>query len=163
MMMMRSLSVSRPSCSLAQPYQFNHVPQSISAINLISFCRLQQFHHPSLMLHLTLITSCFFILADVNNLFLWPFFLPFSFLVAKRYKNFRNYVYQYEADTYNTVNGAANIKNGPKVSCKVGLTPRTTPFPHIRPLGHQTRCVSSKINCVDGGVKYSISNSCHLI
>ncbi|XP_041951597.1 apolipoprotein B-100-like [Alosa sapidissima] len=50
-------------------------------------------------------------------------------LLAKRYKNFRNYVYQYEAETYNTVNGASDTKNGPKVSCKVEIdVPQTCSF-----------------------------------
>lgn len=41
------------------------------------------------------------------------------FLVAKRFKNFRRFLYQYEAETLNGVNGATNLKNGPKVTCKV--------------------------------------------
>ncbi|XP_012691026.2 apolipoprotein B-100-like [Clupea harengus] len=65
-------------------------------------------------------------------------------LLAKRYKNFRNYVYQYEADTYNTVNGAANIKNGPKVSCKVEIdVPQTCSF-----VLRTTECSLSEV--VDG-------------
>ncbi|KAL2082664.1 hypothetical protein ACEWY4_022482 [Coilia grayii] len=50
-------------------------------------------------------------------------------LLAKRYKNFRNYVYLYEAETHNTVNGAFNVKNGPKASCKVEIdVPQTCSF-----------------------------------
>lgn len=44
------------------------------------------------------------------------------FLVAKRFKNFRRFVYDYEAETFNGVNGATDNKSGPKVSCKVCLT-----------------------------------------
>lgn len=40
-------------------------------------------------------------------------------LVAKRYKNFRRFVYNYDAETLNGVNGATDNKSGPKVSCKV--------------------------------------------
>lgn len=44
-----------------------------------------------------------------------------TFLVAKRFKNFRRFVYDYEAEIINGVNGATDNKSGPKVSCKVGL------------------------------------------
>lgn len=40
-------------------------------------------------------------------------------LVAKRFKNFRRFVYDYEAETFNGVNGATENKSGPKVFCKV--------------------------------------------
>ncbi|XP_069573252.1 apolipoprotein B-100-like [Brachyistius frenatus] len=45
---------------------------------------------------------------------------PVCFL-AKRYKNFRRFVYNYEAETFNGVNGASVDKSGPKVSCKVEI------------------------------------------
>ncbi|XP_062407569.1 apolipoprotein B-100-like [Sardina pilchardus] len=65
-------------------------------------------------------------------------------LLAKRYKNFRNYVYQYEAETYNTVNGASDTKNGPKVSCKVEIdVPQTCSF-----ILRTTECSLSEL--VDG-------------
>lgn len=41
--------------------------------------------------------------------------------VAKRFKNFRRFVYDYEAETFNGVNGATDNKSGSKVSCKVCL------------------------------------------
>uniref|UniRef100_A0A8K9WYG7 Vitellogenin domain-containing protein n=1 Tax=Oncorhynchus mykiss TaxID=8022 RepID=A0A8K9WYG7_ONCMY len=51
------------------------------------------------------------------------------FLVAKRFKNFRRFLYQYEAETLNGVNGATNLKNGPKVTCKVEIdVPQTCSF-----------------------------------
>ncbi|KAJ8387939.1 hypothetical protein AAFF_G00148730 [Aldrovandia affinis] len=41
--------------------------------------------------------------------------------VATRYKTFRKYVYRYEAEVQNGVSGTADMKNGPKVTCKVEL------------------------------------------
>lgn len=57
--------------------------------------------------------------------------MPFlgQFSVAKRFKNFRRFVYNYEAETFNGVNGATDNKSGPKVFCKVCLpiiTPKAT-------------------------------------
>jgi len=53
---------------------------------------------------------------------------PTCFL-ARRFKNFRRFVYDYEAETLNGVNGATNMKNGPKVSCKVEIeVPQTCSF-----------------------------------
>jgi len=53
---------------------------------------------------------------------------PTCFL-ARRFKNFRRFVYNYEAETLNGVNGATNLKNGPKVSCKVEMeVPQTCSF-----------------------------------
>uniref|UniRef100_A0A8C7F9V4 Vitellogenin domain-containing protein n=1 Tax=Oncorhynchus kisutch TaxID=8019 RepID=A0A8C7F9V4_ONCKI len=50
-------------------------------------------------------------------------------LLAKRFKNFRRFLYQYEAETLNGVNGATNLKNGPKVTCKVEIdVPQTCSF-----------------------------------
>lgn len=43
---------------------------------------------------------------------------PF-FTVGARYKNFRKYLYTYSAESRNGVAGTANLRNGPKVSCKV--------------------------------------------
>ncbi|XP_029966918.1 apolipoprotein B-100-like [Salarias fasciatus] len=45
---------------------------------------------------------------------------PVCFL-AKRYKNFRRYVYDYEAEAFNGVTGASDSKSGPKVSCQVEI------------------------------------------
>lgn len=44
-----------------------------------------------------------------------------SHLVAKRYKNFRRFVYNYESETSNGVTGATDNMSGPKISCKVCL------------------------------------------
>lgn len=43
-------------------------------------------------------------------------------LVAKRFKNFRRFVYDYETETFNGMNGATKDTSGPKISCKVRLT-----------------------------------------
>ncbi|XP_030577076.1 apolipoprotein B-100-like [Archocentrus centrarchus] len=53
---------------------------------------------------------------------------PVCFL-AKRYRNFRRFVYNYDAETFNTVNGATDNKSGPKVSCTVEVdVPQTCSF-----------------------------------
>ncbi|XP_072305812.1 uncharacterized protein [Eucyclogobius newberryi] len=39
--------------------------------------------------------------------------------LARRYKNFRRYVFDYETSAVNLVNGASDQKSGPKISCKV--------------------------------------------
>uniref|UniRef100_A0AAV2K794 Vitellogenin domain-containing protein n=1 Tax=Knipowitschia caucasica TaxID=637954 RepID=A0AAV2K794_KNICA len=41
--------------------------------------------------------------------------------LARRYKNFRRYVYDYETSAINMMNGASDQKSGPKVTCKVEL------------------------------------------
>uniref|UniRef100_A0AAZ1X7E0 Vitellogenin domain-containing protein n=1 Tax=Oreochromis aureus TaxID=47969 RepID=A0AAZ1X7E0_OREAU len=49
--------------------------------------------------------------------------------LAKRYRHFRRFVYDYEAETFNTVNGATDNKSGPKVSCTVEVdVPQTCSF-----------------------------------
>lgn len=45
--------------------------------------------------------------------------MVFSSLVAERYKTLHKYEYQYEAESLNAINGASQLKNGPKASCKV--------------------------------------------
>ncbi|MEQ2309852.1 hypothetical protein AMECASPLE_002761 [Ameca splendens] len=53
---------------------------------------------------------------------------PVCFL-AKRYRNFRRFVYSYEAEALNSVNGASNDKSGPGVSCTVEIeVPQTCRF-----------------------------------
>lgn len=44
---------------------------------------------------------------------------PNDDVVAKRFKNFRRFVYDYEVETFNGVNGHVDKKSGPKVSCRV--------------------------------------------
>uniref|UniRef100_A0A3Q2C9I7 Vitellogenin domain-containing protein n=1 Tax=Cyprinodon variegatus TaxID=28743 RepID=A0A3Q2C9I7_CYPVA len=69
------------------------------------------------------------------------------FSVAKRYKNFRRFVYNYEAETFNSVNGASNEKSGPKVSCTVEIdVPQTCRF-----ILKTTDCSLSEIVGVDDG------------
>ncbi|KAG7239697.1 hypothetical protein INR49_028633 [Caranx melampygus] len=65
--------------------------------------------------------------------------------LAKRFKNFRRFVYNYEAETFNGVNGATNEKSGPKVSCKVEVdVPQTCRF-----ILRTTECSLSEITGVD--------------
>jgi len=69
---------------------------------------------------------------------------PLCFL-AKRFKNFRRFVYDYEAETFNGVNGATDNKSGPKVSCKVEVdVPQTCSF-----ILRTTECSLSEIFAVD--------------
>ncbi|KAM4529005.1 apolipoprotein Bb, tandem duplicate 1 [Fundulus diaphanus] len=42
-------------------------------------------------------------------------------LLAQRYKPLHKYEYQYEAESLNSINGASQLKNGPKASCKVEI------------------------------------------
>ncbi|KAK0137814.1 Apolipoprotein B-100 [Merluccius polli] len=49
--------------------------------------------------------------------------------MAKRFKNFKRFVYDYEVETLNGVKGATTFQNGPKVSCKVEIeVPQTCSF-----------------------------------
>ncbi|CAB1340530.1 unnamed protein product [Coregonus sp. 'balchen'] len=65
--------------------------------------------------------------------------------VAKRFKNFRRFVYEYEVETLNGVNGATSLKNGPKVTCKVEIdVPQTCSF-----ILRTTECSLSEVIDVD--------------
>ncbi|XP_034555340.1 apolipoprotein B-100-like [Notolabrus celidotus] len=65
--------------------------------------------------------------------------------LSKRFKNFRQFVYDYEAETFNGVNGATDKKSGPKVSCKVVVdVPQTCSF-----ILQTTECSLSEIFDVD--------------
>uniref|UniRef100_A0A8P4GDW4 Vitellogenin domain-containing protein n=1 Tax=Dicentrarchus labrax TaxID=13489 RepID=A0A8P4GDW4_DICLA len=66
-------------------------------------------------------------------------------ILAKRFKNFRRFVYDYEAETLNSVTGAMDNKSGPKVSCKVEVdVPQTCSF-----ILRTTECSLSEISGVD--------------
>ncbi|KAK2856130.1 hypothetical protein Q5P01_004865 [Channa striata] len=68
-----------------------------------------------------------------------------SCFLAKRFKNFRRFVYNYEAETLNGVNGATNNKSGPKVTCKVEVdVPQTCSF-----ILRTTECSVSEVSDVD--------------
>ncbi|XP_068593389.1 apolipoprotein B-100-like [Cebidichthys violaceus] len=65
--------------------------------------------------------------------------------LGKRFKNFRRYVYNYEAETFNGVNGATKDKSGPKISCKVEVeVPQTCSF-----ILRTTECTLSEIFGMD--------------
>ncbi|XP_059212565.1 apolipoprotein Bb, tandem duplicate 1 [Centropristis striata] len=50
-------------------------------------------------------------------------------LLAQRYKTLHKYEYQYEAESLNAINGASQLKNGPKGSCKVEIeVPQTCSY-----------------------------------
>ncbi|CAB1342675.1 unnamed protein product [Coregonus sp. 'balchen'] len=69
----------------------------------------------------------------------------YALALAKRFKNFRRFLYQYEAETLNGVNGATNLKNGPKVTCKVEIdVPQTCSF-----ILRTTECALSEVVDVD--------------
>ncbi|XP_010876759.2 apolipoprotein B-100 [Esox lucius] len=72
--------------------------------------------------------------------------------LAKRFKNFRRFVYQYEAESLNGVHGATNLKNGPKVTCKVEVdVPQTCSF-----ILRTTECSLSEVVDIsaDGSPKF---------
>ncbi|KAM6915749.1 apolipoprotein B-100-like [Xenentodon cancila] len=70
---------------------------------------------------------------------------PVCFL-AKSYRIFRRYVYNYEAETFNGVNGATDLKSGPKISCTVEVdVPQTCGF-----ILRMTECSLSEITDVSG-------------
>ncbi|KAM4712808.1 apolipoprotein B-100-like [Anableps anableps] len=69
---------------------------------------------------------------------------PVCFL-AKRYRNFGRFVYNYEAETLNSVNGASDDKSGPRVTCTVEIdVPQTCRF-----ILRTTDCSLSEITGVD--------------
>uniref|UniRef100_A0A3P9NLD5 Vitellogenin domain-containing protein n=1 Tax=Poecilia reticulata TaxID=8081 RepID=A0A3P9NLD5_POERE len=66
-------------------------------------------------------------------------------IVTQRYKNFGRFVYNYEAETLNSVNGASDNKSGPRVSCTVEIdVPQTCRF-----IVRTTDCSLSEITDVD--------------
>uniref|UniRef100_A0A673JUZ2 Apolipoprotein B-100-like n=1 Tax=Sinocyclocheilus rhinocerous TaxID=307959 RepID=A0A673JUZ2_9TELE len=49
------------------------------------------------------------------------FLICISFTVSKRFKIYKKYTYQYEAEIQNRVTGTSPLTNGPKISCKVEI------------------------------------------
>uniref|UniRef100_A0A3Q3KG36 Vitellogenin domain-containing protein n=1 Tax=Monopterus albus TaxID=43700 RepID=A0A3Q3KG36_MONAL len=69
----------------------------------------------------------------------------YTLALAKTFKNFRRYVYDYETETLNGVNGATGDKSGHKVSCKVEVdVPQTCSF-----ILRTTECSLSEISNVN--------------
>lgn len=65
--------------------------------------------------------------------------------LGARYKNFRKYLYTYSAESRNGVAGTANLRNGPKVSCKVELeVVQACSF-----ILHTTECSLSEVSVID--------------
>uniref|UniRef100_A0A3B3BIT0 Vitellogenin domain-containing protein n=1 Tax=Oryzias melastigma TaxID=30732 RepID=A0A3B3BIT0_ORYME len=68
-----------------------------------------------------------------------------SVALAKRYGHFKRFVYNYKAETFNSVNGASDDKSGPRVSCTVEVdVPQTCSF-----ILRTTDCSLSEISGVD--------------
>ncbi|KAG7460569.1 hypothetical protein MATL_G00200170 [Megalops atlanticus] len=66
-------------------------------------------------------------------------------LLATRFKSFKKYVYQYEAETLNGVSGASNLRNGAKVTCKVVIdVPQTCSYIVSTP-----ECTLSEVSDID--------------
>ncbi|KAK5605614.1 hypothetical protein CRENBAI_009306, partial [Crenichthys baileyi] len=64
---------------------------------------------------------------------------------AQRYKPLHKYEYRYEAESLNAINGASQLKNGPKASCKVEIeVPRMCSF-----IMHTTGCSLMEVVDVD--------------
>ncbi|KAJ7988062.1 hypothetical protein DPEC_G00319740 [Dallia pectoralis] len=73
--------------------------------------------------------------------------------LAKRFKNFRRFVYQYEAENFNGRHKATELKNVPKVTCKVEVdVPQTCSF-----ILRTTECSLSEVVEIssDGSAKYA--------
>ncbi|XP_036398917.1 apolipoprotein B-100 isoform X2 [Megalops cyprinoides] len=65
--------------------------------------------------------------------------------LAARFKNFKKYVYQYEAESQNGVSGTANVRNGPKVTCKVEVeVPQSCSF-----ILRTVECTLSEVSVID--------------
>ncbi|XP_068610219.1 apolipoprotein B-100-like [Brachionichthys hirsutus] len=66
-------------------------------------------------------------------------------LLAKRFKNFRRFVYDYQVESFNGVNTPTDNKSGPKISCNVEVdVPQTCSF-----ILRTTECSLSEISGVD--------------
>ncbi|KAM9778214.1 apolipoprotein Bb, tandem duplicate 1 [Syngnathus typhle] len=68
-----------------------------------------------------------------------------SCLLAKRYKTLHKYEYQYVAESLNAVNGASEVQNGPRATCKVEIeVPHTCSF-----IVRTTGCALSEVIDMD--------------
>ncbi|KAJ8269866.1 hypothetical protein GJAV_G00107690 [Gymnothorax javanicus] len=65
--------------------------------------------------------------------------------LATRFKSFNKYVYQYEAENLNGVTGTSDLKNGPKVTCKVEIEALQT----CRYIVRTTECTLSEASHLD--------------
>ncbi|XP_028838814.1 apolipoprotein B-100-like [Denticeps clupeoides] len=79
----------------------------------------------------------------------------YALALAKQFKNFRNYVYQYEAVTQNGVQGASDIWNGPKVSCEVHISvPQTCRF-----VMRTTKCTLESVKSMEESIPVEDSDA----
>ncbi|XP_028254055.1 apolipoprotein B-100-like [Parambassis ranga] len=68
-----------------------------------------------------------------------------SCLLAQRYKTLHKYEYKYEAESLNAINGASQLKNGPKATCTVEIeVPQTCSF-----IVRTTGCTLSEVVDMD--------------
>ncbi|XP_070704851.1 apolipoprotein B-100-like [Pempheris klunzingeri] len=66
-------------------------------------------------------------------------------LINQRYKAYHKYEYLYEAESLNAINGASQLRNGPKATCKVEIeVPQTCSF-----IVHTTGCSLSEVVDMD--------------
>ncbi|KAM4625194.1 apolipoprotein B-100 [Polymixia lowei] len=66
-------------------------------------------------------------------------------LLASRFKAYKKYVYQYTTESRNGVEGTANLRNGPKVTCQVEIeVPQTCSF-----VLHTRDCALSEVSVMD--------------
>uniref|UniRef100_A0A3Q3VRN1 Vitellogenin domain-containing protein n=1 Tax=Mola mola TaxID=94237 RepID=A0A3Q3VRN1_MOLML len=72
---------------------------------------------------------CLLLLLSTSALACEFFFRENIPFMAKRYKTLHKYEYRYEAESLNGINGASELKNGPKASCMVEIeVPQTCSF-----------------------------------
>ncbi|KAJ3607020.1 hypothetical protein NHX12_026535 [Muraenolepis orangiensis] len=65
--------------------------------------------------------------------------------LAKRFRNFKRFVYDYEVETLNGIKGSTPLQNGPKVSCKVEVeVPQSCSF-----ILHTKDCSLTEVTAVD--------------
>uniref|UniRef100_A0A8C6UPJ7 Vitellogenin domain-containing protein n=1 Tax=Neogobius melanostomus TaxID=47308 RepID=A0A8C6UPJ7_9GOBI len=65
--------------------------------------------------------------------------------VVSRFKTYRKYLYTYSTESRNGVVGTANLRNGPKVTCKVEIkVPQACSF-----IMHTTDCAVSEVSVMD--------------
>uniref|UniRef100_A0A3B4AKJ3 Vitellogenin domain-containing protein n=1 Tax=Periophthalmus magnuspinnatus TaxID=409849 RepID=A0A3B4AKJ3_9GOBI len=68
-----------------------------------------------------------------------------SAALVSRFKTYRKYLYQYSTESRNGVVGTANLRNGPKVTCKVEIeVPQACSF-----VMHTTDCTLSEVSVMD--------------
>ncbi|XP_063040675.1 apolipoprotein B-100 [Engraulis encrasicolus] len=65
--------------------------------------------------------------------------------LGQRFKSMRKYLYTYTTESRNGVVGTANLKNGPKITCKVELDVRSACSFNL----HTSECLLSEVSVID--------------